>query len=109
MDAFSLMERIPRARTHHFVAHASTTCLVFLLRCARVDDVPCVPAVLPPCRLEPNPAEPLWKALREDWFANIVFHDLDAAEDALDDVLVTLESDLGRVRRVTGFGWVTSI
>ena len=65
--------------------------------------------LLPPYSPELNPAEHLWEALREDWFANTVFNDLDAVEDALNDGLSALESDPERVRRMTGFEWITSI
>lgn len=65
--------------------------------------------LLPPYSPELNPVEHLWEALREDWFANIVFADLDAVEDALQDGLIALESDQQRVQRMTGFDWITSI
>jgi hypothetical protein len=65
--------------------------------------------LLPPYSPELNPAEHLWEALREDWFANTVFPDLDAVQDALETGLVTLESDPNRVRRMTGFDWIISI
>jgi hypothetical protein len=65
--------------------------------------------LLPPYSPELNPAEHLWEALREDWFANTVFDDLDAVEDALDDGLVNLESNPQRVQTMTGFNWITSI
>ena len=65
--------------------------------------------LLPPYSPELNPAEHLWEALREDWFADTVFNDLDAVEDALNDGLCALESDPERVRRMTGFEWITSI
>lgn len=65
--------------------------------------------LLPPYSPELNPAEHLWEALREDWFANTVFHDLDAVEDALDDGLIALESDPQRIQTMTGFKWITSI
>ncbi len=65
--------------------------------------------LLPPYSPELNPAEHLWEALREDWFGNTVFHDLDAVEDALDDGLSDLESNPQRVQAMTGFNWITSI
>jgi hypothetical protein len=65
--------------------------------------------LLPPYSPELNPAEHLWEALREDWFANTVFDDLDAVEDALDDGLVNLESNPQRVQTMTGFNWIISI
>jgi hypothetical protein len=64
---------------------------------------------LPPYSPELNPAEHLWEAVREDCFANHVFADLDAVEAALTKGLVALESDSGRTRSMTGFGWITSI
>ena len=65
--------------------------------------------LLPPYSPELNPAEHLWEALREDWFANTVFHDLDAVEDALEGGLIDLESNPQRVQAMTGFNWITSI
>jgi hypothetical protein len=65
--------------------------------------------LLPPYSPELNPAEHLWEALREDWFGNTVFNDLDAVEDALDDGLIDLESNSQRVQAMTGFNWITSI
>jgi hypothetical protein len=74
----------------------------------------CVPAnmrllFLPPYSPELNPAEHLWKALREDCFANHVFKDLQAVERVLTDGLVALESDPARTQSITGFNWITSI
>ena len=65
--------------------------------------------LLPPYSPELNPTEHLWEALREDWFANTVFHDLAAVEDALDDGLIDLESNPQRVQAMTGFNWIISI
>ena len=65
--------------------------------------------LLPPYSPELNPAEHLWEALREDWFANTVFHDLDAVEDALEGGLIDLESNPQRVQAMTGFNWIISI
>lgn len=65
--------------------------------------------LLPPYSPELNPAEHLWKALREDCFANHVFKGLDAVEEALTEGLVALESDRVRTQSMTGFKWITSI
>ena len=64
---------------------------------------------LPPYSPELNPAEHLWEALREDFFANHVFADLDAVESALTKGLHALESDPQRAQSMTGFDWITSI
>ncbi len=64
---------------------------------------------LPPYSPELNPAEHLWEAIREECFANHVFSDLDAVEDALTRGLQRLESDPARVQSMTGFEWITSI
>jgi len=64
---------------------------------------------LPPYSPELNPAEHLWKAVREDCFANHVFSDLDAVEAALSDGLSALETDRLRTQSMAGFGWITSI
>lgn len=64
---------------------------------------------LPPHSPELNPAEYLWKAMREDGFANHVFADLDAVERALSTGIVALEADPVRTQSMTGFKWITSI
>jgi len=64
---------------------------------------------LPPYSPELNPAEHLWKAIREDCFANHVFADLDAVEAALTDGIASLEANTSRVQSMAGFDWVTSI
>ena len=64
---------------------------------------------LPPYSPEFNPAEHLWKSLREDCFANRVFADLDAVERTFSNGLVTLEADYARTQSMTGFRWITSI
>ena len=65
--------------------------------------------LLPPYSPELNPAEHLWKSLREDCFANHVFSNLDAVESALTNRLVALEANPIRTRSMTGFEWITSI
>ena len=64
---------------------------------------------LPPYSPELNPAEHLWKALREDCFANHVFKDLNAVERALSSGIRALEANPARTRSMTGFDWVVSI
>lgn len=64
---------------------------------------------LPPYSPELNPAEHLWKALREDCLANHVFGDLNAVERALVKGLNALDADPARTQSMTGFNWITSI
>lgn len=65
--------------------------------------------LLPPYSPELNPAEHIWKALREEWFANTVFRDMRAVERALCGGLRALEFDPTRTQNLTGFEWITSI
>lgn len=64
---------------------------------------------LPPSSPELNPAEHLWEEIREKWFSNLVFRDLDGVEDVLEDSLRTLELDANRVASLAGFDWLKSI
>lgn len=64
---------------------------------------------LPPYSPELNPAEHLWKAIREQCFANHVFRDLDAVEQALTQGLAELEANPLGTQSMTGFKWITSI
>lgn len=64
---------------------------------------------LPPYGPELNPAEHLWDEIREKWFPNLLFHDLSAVEDVLEDALRTLEKDPVRVSGLAGFEWVVNI
>jgi hypothetical protein len=65
--------------------------------------------LLPPYSPEINPAEHIWKALREDCCANTVFANLNAADQALSAGLLALESNPARVQSLAGFEWITSI
>ena len=65
--------------------------------------------LLPPYSPELNPAEHLWEALRDDCFANHVFTNLDAVEDALTTGIAALEANPTRTQSMTGFKWITSI
>ena len=64
---------------------------------------------LPPYSPELNPAEHLWESLREEHFGNTVSSDLDAVEKALVKGLRSMETDLPRTQKLTGFDWITSI
>ena len=64
---------------------------------------------LPPYSPELNPAEHLWEEIREKWFLNLVFHDLDGVEDVLEAALRKLEHDPARVASLAGFDWLKSI
>ncbi len=64
---------------------------------------------LPPYSPELNPAEHLWKALREQDFGNEVFKNLDAVETTLAGGLRALEVDHDQTQSLTGFKWITSI
>ena len=64
---------------------------------------------LPPYSPELNPAEHIWKALREGWFANTVFKDMRAVVNILCQGIRALESDPRSTQTLTGFKWITSI
>jgi len=67
------------------------------------------PVPLPPYSPELNPLEHLWDELREKWFQNLVFNNIDAVEDRLVEALSTLERDASRVFSITAFPWIVSI
>lgn len=64
---------------------------------------------LPPWSPPLNPVEHLGDEVREKWFANRVFHSMNALEDQLVAALTTLEADPQRVASLTGFDWIRSI
>ncbi len=64
---------------------------------------------LPPYSPELNPVEHLWEEIREKWFPNKVFQNLDAVENLLVEALVALEADKKRVASITGFDWIIGI
>ena len=63
---------------------------------------------LPPYSPELNPAEHLWKALRQECFANTVFASMEAVQNALATGLRTMEDNPYRTQSLTGFKWITS-
>lgn len=64
---------------------------------------------LPPYCPQCNPVEHVWEEIREKWFPNLVFQDLDGVEDRLVDALATLENDTKRINSLTGFDWIVSV
>lgn len=64
---------------------------------------------LPPYSPECNPTEHIWDEIREKYFANCAFQDMNAVEDTLVDALATLEKDPLTVSSLTGFDWIISI
>jgi transposase len=61
---------------------------------------------LPPYSPELNPVEHLWDEIREKWFQNIVFQNIEAVEDQLVEALAELEHDSDRVAHLTAFPWI---
>jgi transposase len=63
---------------------------------------------IPPYSPELNPVEHIWEEIREKWFTNLVFKNLNAVEDKLMEALFELENDNKRVYRLTSFKWIIS-
>lgn len=61
---------------------------------------------LPPYSPELNPSEHIWDEIREKWFPNRVFKNMNAVENALVNALITLENDANRIKNLTGFEWI---
>lgn len=64
---------------------------------------------LPPYSPELNPVEHIWKSIRENWFANAVFKNMDGVENQLEKALAALESNPAAVAGLTGFPWIVGI
>ena len=64
---------------------------------------------LPSYSPELNPTEHLWDELREKWFHNIAFDNMNAVEDRLVDGLSELEYNKQLVQSLAGFDWILSI
>jgi transposase-like protein len=64
---------------------------------------------LPPWSPQLNPAEHVWDEIREKWFANRHFENMDQLERQLVAGLASLEADASRVASLTGFDWVTCV
>lgn len=64
-----------------------------------------LPSYSPQC----NPVEHIWDEIREKYFPNQVFKNLNAVEDTLVKALISLEKDQERVLGLTGFDWIINI
>lgn len=64
---------------------------------------------LPPYSPELNPTEHIWDEIREKWFLNKTFKDLDAVENQLLNALASLEKNKNLVASLTGFDWIITI
>jgi hypothetical protein len=62
--------------------------------------------LLPPHSPELNPAEHVWEEIREKWFTNLVFADMNQVEQLLERALRALEDDPERMHSLTGFDWI---
>lgn len=61
---------------------------------------------LPPYSPQLNPTENIWGEMREKWFSNKTFKDMDSVEDQMVIALQALEADKERVKSITGFDWI---
>jgi len=64
---------------------------------------------LPSYSPELNPAEQIWNSLRKNYFANKVFHSLDAATQQAERGLFEMASDKDAVISLTNWPWIKSI
>ena len=64
-----------------------------------------LPSYSPQC----NPVEHIWDKIREKYFPNLVFKNMNAVEDTLVKALISLERDQERVLGLTGFDWIINI
>jgi hypothetical protein len=61
---------------------------------------------LPPYSPQLNPVENFWAEVREKWFANCVFRDMEAVTNQLVDALIDFESDQDRIASLSQFPWI---
>lgn len=63
----------------------------------------------PPYSPELNPVEHLWEEIREKYFGNHVFANMDAVEEQLIKAFRALENDPDKVKSLAGFKWILNI
>ena len=61
---------------------------------------------LPPYAPELNPAEMLWRELRQRYLSNRLYPDIYALDDALGSAWLRLSDDTQRLRQLTNFSWI---
>lgn len=64
---------------------------------------------LPPYSPQLNPVEHIWDEIREKWFSNLVFENLNALEDLLVEAFASLEQTPQLVQSTAGFNWIFNI
>jgi hypothetical protein len=64
---------------------------------------------LPPYSPEMSPPEHIWDHIRENYFGNRVFRNMNAVEDQLELALHKTELDPTMLKSLTGFEWITRI
>jgi transposase len=65
--------------------------------------------LLPAHSPELNPAEHLWREIRQKWFANLVFDSMEAVEDRLCQALRHLENNPRYTQSIVGFDWIVNV
>lgn len=60
----------------------------------------------PPYSPEVNPVENVWDDMREKFFCNKVFRDMNAVEHQMVEALIFLEHHPARLQSITGFPWI---
>lgn len=63
---------------------------------------------LPPYSPELNPVENLWGEIREKWFGNCVFKNMNAVIGHLVKSLIDFENDPKRIIRLSKFPWIAN-
>lgn len=64
---------------------------------------------LPPYSPQLNPVEHIWDELREKFFANKAFRDMDAVENTLMEGLMSMNKNPDIVKNITNFSWIKNI
>ena len=64
---------------------------------------------LPPYSPQINPVEHLWKEIREKYFANKVFRDIDSVENTLIEALTYMNNSPNIVHSFSCFQWIKNI